>query len=305
MPGPERQIFFFFPLRPLPTTGRPERRCRAGMVALVLLGGLLVYPAIGQSQEKITGGTIQWAQTILNEKGFEAGRPNGQMTAKTRTALQAYQKSVGLPASGDLDQTTIAKMMEGRKQHASVRELGAPDPSRPRLPANAPEPKPQAAPTTRVEGSGQSAVTGVIGQFNRPGSSGGGIGAASGMGGIGGIGGMGGSGSLSAEPAPVAAPRLGVSAQTASGASVPPSSAAAIGGDPGPLQRPTAPLWVHLALGAGATGMLGAAGWWWWNSGRRGPQADDARIMTAEENRARRLPPTLGSPPVRSGRHSL
>ncbi len=82
--------------------------------ALVCLAG------VTEARAQSATADIQWAQTILKEKGFDiGGRANGQMTAQTRAALSAYQKSVGLPATGQLDAATTARMMGDREKKAA------------------------------------------------------------------------------------------------------------------------------------------------------------------------------------------
>lgn len=98
---------------------------------------------------------VQWAQRVLTEKGFDiGGRANGQMTGPTRSALKAYQKANGLPATGEVDGATIEKMMSGRNGNAQHQgSLSAPRPgSAPRAPEK--DVKPRAAPSERVQTQG-------------------------------------------------------------------------------------------------------------------------------------------------------
>lgn len=99
---------------------------------------------------------IQWAQTILKEKGFDiGGRANGQLTPQTRAALSSYQKSVGLPASGSLDQATISRMLADREKKATP-TMGSLSKSQIGQSAKEKEVAPRAAPTQRVESGNES-----------------------------------------------------------------------------------------------------------------------------------------------------
>ena len=50
-------------------------------------------PALSRAQ-------LQALQTALNQRGFDAGPPDGVMGPATREGLRRYQRSVGLPADG-------------------------------------------------------------------------------------------------------------------------------------------------------------------------------------------------------------
>jgi peptidoglycan hydrolase-like protein with peptidoglycan-binding domain len=108
---------------------------------LVMAGTASAEPSIAD---------IQWAQRVLTEKGFDiGGRANGQMTAQTHKALKAYQSANGLPASGELDNATVDKMMAGRKAQPTMGTLGAPRPGTDRRNLEK-DVVPRAAPTQRV-----------------------------------------------------------------------------------------------------------------------------------------------------------
>jgi len=133
----------------------------AAALGLVLLGGGSM-PAAAQDQPN--GATIQWAQQILDDKGFYNGRATGRMDAATATAISNYQKSVGLKATGRLDQATIDKLLAERQSAEPPKTMGnladptsRARPSAPRLKEE--DVIPQAAPATRgveVIGSGQT-----------------------------------------------------------------------------------------------------------------------------------------------------
>src|SRR5690349_7812236 len=53
---------------------------------------------------------IERAQQALKQAGHDPGPIDGVMGARTRAALEAYQKQQGLEASGQLDPATAAKL---------------------------------------------------------------------------------------------------------------------------------------------------------------------------------------------------
>jgi len=80
---------------------------------------------------------IQWAQTVLKERGFDPGRADGRATDKTKAALRAFQTASGLPDTGTLDAATTARLMSTRKPPASTGTLRAPAASASSAPAAA------------------------------------------------------------------------------------------------------------------------------------------------------------------------
>jgi peptidoglycan hydrolase-like protein with peptidoglycan-binding domain len=55
-------------------------------------------------------GFIQSVQKKLHESGFNAGPVNGELEGKTQAALAQFQLSRTLPASGALDDQTLAAL---------------------------------------------------------------------------------------------------------------------------------------------------------------------------------------------------
>jgi hypothetical protein len=66
----------------------------------------------GAAQPATLSMTLKQAQEKLNEKGFPVGTADGVMGPKTRAELIRFQKSHGLPATGTLDQATIAALSQ-------------------------------------------------------------------------------------------------------------------------------------------------------------------------------------------------
>jgi peptidoglycan hydrolase-like protein with peptidoglycan-binding domain len=66
-------------------------------------------PVDKPSQEPYSGFITQ-VQETLRELGFDAGPPNGDFGAKTQAALAQFQLSRTIPASGQLDDQTLAEL---------------------------------------------------------------------------------------------------------------------------------------------------------------------------------------------------
>ncbi|CAK0767162.1 putative Peptidoglycan binding-like domain-containing protein [uncultured Gammaproteobacteria bacterium] len=250
---------------PLPTSGLfPAAVLLALVVVVVVVAmGMTPMPAAAAG-----AGDLQWAQTVLKEKGFDPGRPNGQMTDKTHAALSAYQKASGLPVTGALDDKTTQHLLQSRPTSSSVHTLGAPDTHRPRPSgAAAIEPKPHAAPTQRVDSSGGG--DSVLGASAlRP------LGPSPSRAGGGDDG-----------PKPMAAPRTAVGAETTQ------TGTGTIGAPLAEASEP--PNWARYGILGMIFATLFGAGWRWWRSGRPGASA----INDDGHDRDRlRLEPTFAPP---------
>lgn len=73
-------------------------------------------PAANVSAPAQTGDIdmIREAQDKLNYLGFDTGTPDGQMGPRTRSAIRAFQRSIGLPETGEVD----AKLIDELKSQA-------------------------------------------------------------------------------------------------------------------------------------------------------------------------------------------
>ncbi|WP_454848107.1 peptidoglycan-binding protein [Rhizobium binxianense] len=58
---------------------------------------------------------IRNIQAILNNNGFDAGRPDGEMGAKTVAALKNFQKSIGQEPNGKVNDATVKALLERNK----------------------------------------------------------------------------------------------------------------------------------------------------------------------------------------------
>ncbi|AKI02312.1 putative peptidoglycan binding protein,Sel1 repeat protein [Hoeflea sp. IMCC20628] len=55
---------------------------------------------------------IRNIQAILNNNGFDAGKPDGLMGKKTTAAIKAFQSSVGMEATGEIDDELVKELLE-------------------------------------------------------------------------------------------------------------------------------------------------------------------------------------------------
>lgn len=293
----------------------------AGVAAVAVVVSALTVAAPGSARAEASVADIQWAQTILKDKGYNiGGRAKGQMTPETRSALSAYQKSAGLPATGNLDQATINKMM-GERESKAAPTMGSLSKSQVGQTRHEKEVAPRAAPTGRVE-SGSESVGGMA-QFggapvsssssasssashsapagapaaaarpSAPAASAVAPGSASQSAPrpSGNAPAANASASASEGPVPQAAPRGAVAATTPDGKPAPVEEPAAVGDGPS--------VWQSNAARAGVAGLiaatLGGIGFAWWRSGRgvdplsRAPAGDDRPRET-------RVEPSFGTP---------
>jgi putative peptidoglycan binding protein len=79
-----------------------------------MLGPQQPQPAANRTQAAM-GNNLDYVevrdvQEALDKQGFDAGPINGVLGPRTRVALQKFQSSKGLPASGEPDQQTLANL---------------------------------------------------------------------------------------------------------------------------------------------------------------------------------------------------
>lgn len=63
---------------------------------------------------------IRNIQAILNNNGFDAGPPDGEMGAKTVTAIKNFQKSIGQEPTGKVNDETVKALLERNKPGAKA-----------------------------------------------------------------------------------------------------------------------------------------------------------------------------------------
>jgi localization factor PodJL len=62
---------------------------------------------------------IRNIQAILNNNGFDAGQPDGEMGAKTVAAIKSFQKSIGQDPSGKINDDTVKALLARNKAPAT------------------------------------------------------------------------------------------------------------------------------------------------------------------------------------------
>ena len=71
-----------------------------GLLAQRIAGGPGVQAPWPRQLDALSRSQLRALQTALNDRGFDAGTPDGLMGPATREGLRRYQRSVGLPADG-------------------------------------------------------------------------------------------------------------------------------------------------------------------------------------------------------------
>ena len=51
-------------------------------------------------------------QAILNNNGFDAGKPDGEMGKKTISAIKAFQKSIGQEPTGEITDALVKELLK-------------------------------------------------------------------------------------------------------------------------------------------------------------------------------------------------
>jgi localization factor PodJL len=62
---------------------------------------------------------IRNIQAILNNNGFDAGQPDGELGAKTVAAIKSFQKSIGQDPSGKINDDTVKALLSRNKAPAT------------------------------------------------------------------------------------------------------------------------------------------------------------------------------------------
>jgi localization factor PodJL len=62
---------------------------------------------------------IRNIQAILNNNGFDAGSPDGELGTKTVAAIKSFQKSIGQDPSGKINDDTVKALLERNKATAT------------------------------------------------------------------------------------------------------------------------------------------------------------------------------------------
>jgi hypothetical protein len=87
------------------------------LLAYVAAGALVAGPAFAKQSRNetapmthMTSSTLMEAQKKLNQEGFDAGRADGRWGTKTAEAVKSFQEKNNLPATGKLDEQTLAEL---------------------------------------------------------------------------------------------------------------------------------------------------------------------------------------------------
>ena len=86
------------------------------LLGFVAAGALLAGPALAKQGRNetapmhMTSSTLMEAQKKLNQEGFDAGRADGRWGTKTAKAVKSFQEKNNLPATGKLDEQTLADL---------------------------------------------------------------------------------------------------------------------------------------------------------------------------------------------------
>jgi TPR repeat protein len=67
-------------------------------------------PHVGSAAAPLTASRIAQVQRRLTAAGFDPGPADGTLGPKTRAALRQYQRTKGIPATGELDAQTLAAL---------------------------------------------------------------------------------------------------------------------------------------------------------------------------------------------------
>jgi hypothetical protein len=239
--------------------------------AMILSAFLLTAAPTGSGAWAQAGpADIQWAQDTLKSKGYDlGGRVSTKWTEGSKRALSNFQRANGLPATGELDAATMAKLGAARTVSPTMGTLGAPPPGgsggAARTTRHEAPPQPKAVPTGRVGSEGgESGVIGGVTLGHAPSApsalhppSTGGISTGG------------------AQPHAAPAPRVQSHEEAPSPVAAP--RAQVTGGDGKPAGGVLTTTdegfqvgnWVRYGVGGVLAATLAAVGFGWWRSGRR------------------------------------
>ncbi|MEJ8853340.1 lytic murein transglycosylase [Variovorax robiniae] len=85
-----------------------------GLLSQRLAGGSGVQASWPRDLAALTRSELTELQTLLNQRGFASGTPDGVMGPATRAGLRDYQRSVGLPADGYPTAGVLQRLRESR-----------------------------------------------------------------------------------------------------------------------------------------------------------------------------------------------
>ena len=106
------------PFRPTPAGGRAaagavRKRPEASqwkVVPTLVLTALLTWPGVPVRAELLPDPMIEAVQRELDERGYDPGEVDGLTGWRTRGAIREFQRSAGLPDTGQVDDATLAAL---------------------------------------------------------------------------------------------------------------------------------------------------------------------------------------------------
>lgn len=114
-----------------------------------MLALLVLLSCWGPAVDAAYDPMVEAVQEALTERGFEPGKIDGAMGSRTRNALRQFQRSVGLPSTGEIDAATIAALGLDPPDSGETPPAGAspPTPAPGSGPAPDPAPDPDSSDT--------------------------------------------------------------------------------------------------------------------------------------------------------------
>ena len=131
---------------------------KLGIAALALTSAGAIAATHSTSANSADTSQVSQVQQMLLDKGYSVGTVDGQMGAKTKSALKQFQQSQGLQASGQLDTQTLAALGTA----STISSTSSPMPSSQEMPKDSssqpgtPGFSPQAAPTPGMSTTGKT-----------------------------------------------------------------------------------------------------------------------------------------------------
>ena len=94
----------------VPASARRPRPMPSPWKLLTALVLLAVLAGAGTVLEAASDPEVEAVQQALVERGYDPGKVDGAMGRRTRGALRAFQRSVGLPDTGEIDHATVTAL---------------------------------------------------------------------------------------------------------------------------------------------------------------------------------------------------
>ena len=135
----------------VPASARRPRPMPSPWKLLTALVLLAVLAGAGTVLEAASDPEIEAVQQALVERGYDPGKVDGATGRRTRGALRAFQRSVGLPDTGEIDHATVTAL--GLESSAGEQTPAQPDTPPARVPGVERAPIPADASTSETPGA--------------------------------------------------------------------------------------------------------------------------------------------------------